>query len=388
MTDQKRKELFPYFAYVYSVIKDPNKYGKTKFEDWYNQVSSDKSFLNEVSKVASDTSGKYDQIWAKAEEVAAGKISEDQDSADQQAAQAAQSDVQQAEKGAKLNNLKKLQAAKSKKCKCGCEMVSVKEIGGKMTSKCACGCSIPKKAKGGLINKYSVGNKINDAWTASQDSIHYNNFIGVPNSVTSSIKEMVPSGWNTGNEGASVIGHKPIVTSVIVPTSTSTPTSVQSTVSNVANITANKNPIKTITNGASNPNSIVDYLASKNQKFSFDDRKELAKKYLGNVNYTGTSTQNLALLEALKKEESNKQNISTAYKGDYSEDPDTYLKKGGVAKKKITDEEKKRIKMKEKGGILDKNELNTLNKYGVIDSSISNKWERKLNSHKLGKFKR
>jgi len=47
-----------------------------------------------------------------------------------------------------------------------------------------------------------------------------------------------------------------------------------------------------------------------------------------------------------------------------------------------------KTKMKAKGGILEETDLSNLRKVGVIDPAISNKWERKLNSRKLGKFKK
>jgi hypothetical protein len=47
-----------------------------------------------------------------------------------------------------------------------------------------------------------------------------------------------------------------------------------------------------------------------------------------------------------------------------------------------------KVKMKAKGGILEETEIYALTKVGVIDPSVSNKWERKLNSRKLGKFKK
>ena len=164
MTDQKKKELFPYFAYVYSIMKDPDKYGKSKFEDWYNQVSSNKPLLGEISQVAADSSGKYDKIWAKAEEVyntkGAGNQSGGGDDYSEATSGLADSS-QYAKKGSKLDTLKKLQSTKAspKKCKCGCEMISVKEEGGKMTSKCACNCGgskIKMKSKGGILYKDDI----------------------------------------------------------------------------------------------------------------------------------------------------------------------------------------------------------------------------------------
>lgn len=48
------------------------------------------------------------------------------------------------------------------------------------------------------------------------------------------------------------------------------------------------------------PYSVVDYLASKGERFDFDHRKGLAEK-IGIKGYTGTAYQNLELLSSLKK---------------------------------------------------------------------------------------
>lgn len=47
-----------------------------------------------------------------------------------------------------------------------------------------------------------------------------------------------------------------------------------------------------------------------------------------------------------------------------------------------------KLKMKAKGGTLEQNDIYSLIDVGIINSSISNKWERKLNAKKLGKFKK
>lgn len=62
---------------------------------------------------------------------------------------------------------------------------------------------------------------------------------------------------------------------------------------------------------ASNGNSIVDYLNSIGQDSSFANRKKLAEQY-GIKNYTGTSSQNLELLNKMKNSSSGS---SSAYKG-------------------------------------------------------------------------
>lgn len=47
-----------------------------------------------------------------------------------------------------------------------------------------------------------------------------------------------------------------------------------------------------------------------------------------------------------------------------------------------------KVKIKEKGGVLDKLELKSLKGSGIIDSSIENKWSRRMNAKKIGKFRK
>lgn len=139
MTDEKKKELFSHFAYIYSVKKNPNKYGKDTFEEWASKIKEDKPWIEELAKAAAIESDEMNAYWDEAEKLATT------------------SQVQSAKNGAKLENLKKLQSVKkkvTKKCKCGCEMVDMKEEGGKITSKCACNCGggkVGMKSKGGVL---------------------------------------------------------------------------------------------------------------------------------------------------------------------------------------------------------------------------------------------
>lgn len=66
-----------------------------------------------------------------------------------------------AEKGKKLDHLKKLQSTKKhkKKCKCGCEMVIEKKSGGKLIETCACHCGggkVKSKARGGILDDFEI----------------------------------------------------------------------------------------------------------------------------------------------------------------------------------------------------------------------------------------
>ena len=48
----------------------------------------------------------------------------------------------------------------------------------------------------------------------------------------------------------------------------------------------------------------------------------------------------------------------------------------------------KKVKMKSKGGVLEDSELDNLLGFGIINSSVVNKWERKINSKRVNKFKK
>ena len=135
MTDEKKRELFPYFAYIYSQEINPEKYGQVEsIEDWSNLIQSNQADIEKITQAAEQMS---DEDW---------------DALDQQyteQSKASEDPVISAKKGAKLMKLK----SAAKKCKCGCEMITSKAEGGKLVSKCACGCSTAKKEKGGEINK-------------------------------------------------------------------------------------------------------------------------------------------------------------------------------------------------------------------------------------------
>ena len=136
MTDEKKRELFPYFAYIYSQQLNPERYGQVEsIEDWTNLIQSNQADIEKITQAAEQLS---DEEWDALDQqyTEQSKASEDQQ-------------VISAKKGAKLMKLKK----GAKKCKCGCDMITAKADGGKLVSKCACGCDVKKKEKGGEINK-------------------------------------------------------------------------------------------------------------------------------------------------------------------------------------------------------------------------------------------
>jgi hypothetical protein len=56
-------------------------------------------------------------------------------------------DIEFVKKGAKLKKLQSMKKGKkvgTKKCSCGCDMISGKAKGGKLIYKCSCGCGAKK----------------------------------------------------------------------------------------------------------------------------------------------------------------------------------------------------------------------------------------------------
>lgn len=144
MTDDQKKELFPFFAYVYSQKINPEKYGAaSSVEEWSQLLQENSEDIDTITKAAEEMS---DEDWDTL-----NKQYSEQRSAE------AEEKVQYAKKGAKL---KKLSAMKSKKCKCGCAMITSKEKGGSLVSKCACGCNVAKKEDGGEIKSSIVSDKL------------------------------------------------------------------------------------------------------------------------------------------------------------------------------------------------------------------------------------
>ena len=149
MTDEKREQLLPYFAFLYSQQLNPEKYGNLEsMEEWSQLIQDDEETLNIINDAVDQLT---DEDWTMLE----NQYNEAQENSNQ----SKESVSLYAKNGAKLEKLKNLRSYKKggevKKCSCGCDMVSVKEKGGKIVTKCACGCSTkkPKKKLGGIIDK-------------------------------------------------------------------------------------------------------------------------------------------------------------------------------------------------------------------------------------------
>lgn len=146
MTEEKKKQLFPIFAFLYSKQLNPDKYGKVQsIEEWTKLIQDSPEDVQLITQEASKLS---DEGWSEIE-TQMSQLEQPQGSSEE---------PQFAKKGAKLENLKKLQKHKvnknsePKKCTCGCTMVDKREKGGKIVSSCSCGCAASKKEEGGAIN--------------------------------------------------------------------------------------------------------------------------------------------------------------------------------------------------------------------------------------------
>lgn len=157
MDTQKKKELFPFFAYMYSKQLNPERYGQAKdFQEWSNILKENPNDVEEITKAAAQLT---DEDWAAVEkqyQTELGGMEEDNSTPAGADDDTLYDNVEMAKKGAKLKQLQAYKKGKSmaKKCACGCDLITTKEAGGKITTKCACGCGGKmKKEEGGKINE-------------------------------------------------------------------------------------------------------------------------------------------------------------------------------------------------------------------------------------------
>ena len=182
MIEEKKKRLFPYFAYLYSKQLNPDKYGAAKtMEEWSSLIQNNKQDVETITKAAAkltdkdwdDLEKEYEkeqqegqqqqaqyaakgtklkQLKEKAstrEKAVAKDPNKSVPKKETKAAQKSIDDVPEPKvKPAKTTpQLKKGSTVKKRKCSCGCNLVLTKGEGGKITEKCACNC------KGGKIKK-------------------------------------------------------------------------------------------------------------------------------------------------------------------------------------------------------------------------------------------
>ena len=180
-----------------------------------------------------------------------------------------------------LQSLKRGGKMKSKKCSCGCDLITKKEKGGKLVQSCACGCK-PKLEKGGEIQKLGGGGLFQN--TLLSGLIWLNRQKELMNSKVSTIK--VPP------------TVKPEVQTVQPQTQTSQPETQPQT-----------QTVQSETKVTTQPNtniSVVDYLNSMGRASDKASRAALAKQ-LGMTSYNFSATDNLKLLDLLKKKDIERQ---------------------------------------------------------------------------------
>jgi len=167
ITEDKKKELLPFFVFLVSQEINPEKYGKFKDtipgEEWSSTISVDDDTVNKaVEQYKQLSEENLAQLEAYQTQYIADHKTNSLDSA------------QFAAKGAKLKKLNLVKKAapitkketvaesasnpvitkakggttkKKKKCSCGCDMILTKAAGGKVMETCSCKCGGKLKKK-------------------------------------------------------------------------------------------------------------------------------------------------------------------------------------------------------------------------------------------------
>lgn len=126
MDNEQRNELYKFFKLIFASKLNQDKYKDVKsYEDLdslLEEYPEDKNIIEEELNSYTE-----DELLSIAEQLI-----------NQQPTMA--------KNGTKLEYLTKLKKGKkiTKKCKCGCDLITVKESGGKLVSKCSCGCNNKK----------------------------------------------------------------------------------------------------------------------------------------------------------------------------------------------------------------------------------------------------
>ena len=314
MTEEKKKQLFPYFAYLYSQQLNPEKYGNTEsIEEWTSLIQESPEDIEEITSAASSLS---DDDWAEIET----QYNEEQSS----------DEVEMAKKGAKLKKLQEFKKGakmgKKKKCACGCDLITKKEKGGTLVDECTCCGEVHKFQGGGVSSWRTVTN-----YGGSEGDPRFLNFISrifsrkntSKSSGNTSVKQKPQTQWERNartysqEEIRNMPGYEPTVNPTPgttrtqptggasgapqrVTTQSGGLTSTSSTVKTPSRNNAGGVPKQSPNQGGNRNTSVVDYLNSTGENSSFNDRKQLAS-VLGIQNYRGSSTQNIQLLNLLKE---------------------------------------------------------------------------------------
>ncbi len=226
-----------------------------------------------------------------------------------------------------LQFLKKGGKMKSKKCSCGCELVTKKDKGGKMVQSCACGCK-PKLEKGGEIQKLQQGYQIKSAADYYRQKSNAESQRASITNLVNTLSDFFRYGdlnyvpktqyWYDAKKKSGMLREpaKPITKTTTVvtakPVQTIAPKTETETVTTPAE-TETKVPAKTTTSVQSNPNiSVVDYLNSMGRASDKTARAALAKE-LGMSSYNFSAADNLKLLKLIKQKGRNTGEVKIEY---------------------------------------------------------------------------
>ena len=307
MTEEKKKQLFPYFAYLYSQQLNPEKYGNAEsIEEWTSLIQESPEDIEEITNAAS---GLSDDDWAEIE----AQYNEEQSS----------DEVEMAKKGAKLKKLQALKKSpKAKKCACGCDLVTFKEKGGKLSTKCSCNCKggkVSKKEDGGIL-KYQnpiAGLAYQQSQYNEKKAAHADKYktkkVSKPQKDKTITVEKAP--YTKARVLPEVI-VRPQTKTTVNPTSGTAKTQTSGGVGGTSQrVTTQNNKLPSTSGAVKIPSgnnakrvpaqsdrltSIVDYLNADGVNSSFANRKGLAQE-MGIRNYVGSAQQNTQLINSLRQ---------------------------------------------------------------------------------------
>lgn len=260
MTDERKQQLFPYFAYMYSQQLDPDKYGSiNSIDEWSDMIQDNQDDMTQITSAASQLS---DDEWDQLEKQYTDEAGSDEN-------QNVNQDAAYAKKGMKLKKLQDMKKSSKpelmkkggmkKKCECGCAVVSKKEKGGQIVEACSCcgkihstesfqqGGDISKFQHGGQGNLIEVGaKKVGDWLLGGMASIGRNINSGDTQTLSRAIKKPIAQHrFAEPTESSDYDTHVGRVPNRIAPTTPTTPAVTKKPVSQlVPKNTTQKAPVK------------------------------------------------------------------------------------------------------------------------------------------------
>ena len=307
MTEEKKKQLFPYFAYLYSQQLNPEKYGNAaSIEEWTSLIQESPEDIEEITNAAS---GLSDDDWAEIE----AQYNEEQSS----------DEVEMAKKGAKLKKLKEFKKGakmgKKKKCACGCDLISKKEFGGTIVDTCTCCGKVHKHQEGGIL-KYQnpiAGLAYQQSQYNEKKAAHADKYktkkVSKPQKDKTITVEKAP--YTKARVLPEVI-VRPQTKTTVNPTSGTAKTQTSGGAGGTSQrVTTQNNKLPSTSGAVKIPSgnnakrvpaqsdrltSIVDYLNADGVNSSFANRKGLALE-MGIGNYVGSAQQNTQLINLLRQ---------------------------------------------------------------------------------------